>query len=136
MARAITALVIALLMANPLCCCVASLAQESGGTSPVAHSCCQKAKEASEAEKSPATTDEPEDFSCNCAQTRRILTNAAPLKLAPPEIEGNVPSFVPAEEFGWSDRPLLSRSISAFGTGPPKLMGQLSLTILYGVFLR
>lgn len=136
MARAITALVIALLMANPLCCCVAGLVQESAESSSVVQSCCQKAREASEAENSPASPNEPEGFSCNCAQTRRILTNAAPLKLAPPEFEGTLPGFAPAEEFGRSDKPLVSRSISAFGTGPPKLMGQLSLTILYGVFLR
>ncbi|MCB1228912.1 MAG: hypothetical protein KDN19_01520 [Verrucomicrobiae bacterium] len=133
MARAFTAVVIAILMANPFCCCAAghgstgAKADSSPATS--GHSCCQSRKATSEKKSDAPDSDHHE---CQCAKNQRLTGDSSLLK-APAPLCAALPALLPTfpESDCWTDRDLSILRPEIPDHPPPN---GLSFSVLYGVY--
>ncbi len=140
MARALTGIVIALLLANPFCCCAAGFALAGAGSgngpvdAPAKRSCCHQARTASDTETSPSPVDNVPKAPCQCSRFQRIQGPQGVAKFSPPGEQVKPPPFISVENNFPTPRALLVESpCASAGRHPPPAAGT-SLTILYGVF--
>lgn len=130
MVRIFTACLLAIVMANPLCCCADPLDLEATSQETAPRSCCAK-------NPAPADTRAPEapDSSvCQCARTPRAFSAQGSVEAPTPGSQPVPPPWERASFFDSTDlwRPSACQRVIA--SKPPPPPGSPSLNILYGVF--